>query len=1437
MEKKIRGLLSILLSLALILGMMPGMTLTVFAGDVECPYCYGNNTQNMGGNSYYCNDCCDSFTFTPGPACPECGSTNTEQVSGDNYFCKNCYTPFHYVDAGDTIEGAGTEDDPYLIGSLASLMSVCNEWPDEHEDETVYIELKDNITFGSSTFYLRCNVNLNLNDYTVGEDEYTRFYVENGTLSVSGAAGSIYNLELYNGAAVYLNSGDIKNVHVDSDSSFVMNGGSVSNDLSCYGSSTTTINDGTVVSVYTDDQSTLTINDGTFSNGSFLVYDESTVIINDGTFEGITLYEDCICTVNGGTFTSASFCVNGGTLQVTNGDFSGIYGGILNSGGAVEVTGGTFGCMLTDSGTTVLKGGNYEKTNDYGDDEQGYLETYVPNGFNVEETTDYFTVVPVPVHTVTWQNWDGTTLETDAEVEEGETPTYDGATPTKAEDETNTYTFSGWSPEVSAVASTDVTYTATFSATSKAPAEKEDQTAPTGLTATKASSSTATDGKISGVTDAMEYQKDGDTTWTAVENNSTEITGLTSGTYKVRYAETADKNASTATTVEVGVKEDQTAPTGLTATKASSSTATDGKISGVTDAMEYQKDGATAWTAVENNSTEITGLNSGTYKVRYAETADKNASTAATVEVGVKEDQTAPTGLAATKASSSTATDGKIGGVNDDMEYQKSGESIWTAVEAGKIEITGLTTGTYRVRYAETADKNASPATSVVVGVKTTQTITASDVTTIYGDTDKFVSASVTDPAEGSGAISYAVKSGSENYIDVNASTGALTIKAVPPTDGKAYVTVTAAETNDCLQATKDVTVTISKADSTPATVTANNRTYDSTEKPLVTVTGTATGGTMQYALGTDDQTAPTKDWNEAIPAGTDAGTYYVWYKVVGDVNHSNTEAQCVTAKIRAAISKTVTFKVANGSWNDGTTADKTVTLTGYEGDTLKLTSAQIPAVGSKAADTFKAGSWDVAPSTNTAITANTTYTYTYAKKDTISAKVTFKVANGSWNDGTTADKTVTLTGYEGDTLKLTADQIPAVGKKAAEGYKAGSWNVVPDTKTAISKNTTYTYTYVVEEVTPPDDKDGEVSVPEEKQKDNFAGGGLDNTGAEVKESVLTEEDKEQIQAGKNVEVWLEVTDQTETVAEEEKAKVEEAGKELGSGYRVGAYMDLKLWKQVAGKQATKVEEVPNGKVKVSFTIPKGMRKDNATYVIIGLHNGKTFLLRTTLDKINWKLSFETNQFSTYALAYQEQEPETKKSVTEIFTDLDPNAWYINAVQFVYDHALMVGKSATTFDPNAPITREQMVQVIYSYEGKPEAPNANPFNDVVEGSWYQNAVLWANANGVAVGYGAGRFGVADATTREQMVRMLYSYAILKGYDISVTPGASDGYADSATISGWAKEAMDWAVEKGIIYGKGTQGMDKSQIRLDPAGKASRVECAQVLTNFKQKIEK
>ena len=80
---------------------------------------------------------------------------------------------------------------------------------------------------------------------------------------------------------------------------------------------------------------------------------------------------------------------------------------------------------------------------------------------------------------------------------------------------------------------------------------------------------------------------------------------------------------------------------------------------------------------------------------------------------------------------------------------------------------------------------------------------------------------------------------------------------------------------------------------------------------------------------------------------------------------------------------------------------------------------------------------------------------------------MTFKVANGSWNDGegeaATADRIVILTGKEGDVLKLTAEQIPAVGAKPGEGYQAGAWDVTPSTETEIKENTTFIYTYAAQ--------------------------------------------------------------------------------------------------------------------------------------------------------------------------------------------------------------------------------------------------------------------------------------------------------------------------------------------------------------------------------------
>ena len=152
-----------------------------------------------------------------------------------------------------------------------------------------------------------------------------------------------------------------------------------------------------------------------------------------------------------------------------------------------------------------------------------------------------------------------------------------------------------------------------------------------------------------------------------------------------------------------------------------------------------------------------------------------------------------------------------------------------------------------------------------------------------------------------------------------------------------------------------DVTVTVGKANAVAATVTANNRIYDGTEKPLVTVTGEATGGEMQYALGTKD--AATQPYTTSIPAGTDAGTYYVWYKLESNDNYNGTEAAPIEVSI-AKRSVTLTSATASKTYDATALTDTTVTVTGDgfatgEGATYDVTGTQTQAGESKNTFTY----------------------------------------------------------------------------------------------------------------------------------------------------------------------------------------------------------------------------------------------------------------------------------------------------------------------------------------------------------------------------------------------------------------------------------------------------------------------------------------------------
>ena len=166
--------------------------------------------------------------------------------------------------------------------------------------------------------------------------------------------------------------------------------------------------------------------------------------------------------------------------------------------------------------------------------------------------------------------------------------------------------------------------------------------------------------------------------------------------------------------------------------------------------------------------------------------------------------------------------------------------------------------------------------------------------------------------------------------------------------------------------------------------------------------------------------------------------------------------------------------------------------------------------------------------------------------------------------------------------------------------------------------------------------------------------------------------------------------------------------------------------------------------------------------------------------------------------------------------------WVYESVSYVYNRHIMTGLDARYFGTESLLARAQFAVILYRMNGKPPVVYEERFPDVKEGTWYSDAVLWANSVGIVNGYEDGNFGPADVITREQMLVMMYRYAKYMQYDTSLTADLS-GYPDALAVSDWAWEAMRWAVGSGVIHGDGGY--------LNPQGTVNRVVCATIIMNF------
>ncbi len=241
----------------------------------------------------------------------------------------------------------------------------------------------------------------------------------------------------------------------------------------------------------------------------------------------------------------------------------------------------------------------------------------------------------------------------------------------------------------------------------------------------------------------------------------------------------------------------------------------------------------------------------------------------------------------------------------------------------------------------------------------------------------------------------------------------------------------------------------------------------------------------------------------------------------------------------------------------------------------------------------------------------------------------------------------------------------------------------------------------------------------------------------------------------------------------------------------------------------------------MTLTAPLG--KENAGYWANLYHfnedaNAMTFETAAPIGS-DGSVSLALSHASQYAIVIDDH---NHGVVTLPFTDVSAGDWFYDPVCYVYSQGLMTGTSATTFEPNTPLSRAMLVAVLHRLEGSPQA-SAGDFTDVADGDWYAQAVNWAASVGVVNGFDDGTFQPNAAITREQMAAILRNYAAYKGLDVTVT-GDLSTYSDAASVSDWAKDSVEWAVEQGLISGMTVD-------TLEPHGLSTRAQVAAVLQRY------
>ena len=371
------------------------------------------------------------------------------------------------------------------------------------------------------------------------------------------------------------------------------------------------------------------------------------------------------------------------------------------------------------------------------------------------------------------------------------------------------------------------------------------------------------------------------------------------------------------------------------------------------------------------------------------------------------------------------------------ISYSSSNTNVATVASDGQVTIKGAGTATITATASDGncykytgSDKTATYTLNVGIATPTISTLpTASAIT--YRQS--LANSSLTNGVAKAGTLTV------PGTFTWKASS---TKPSVSDSQSTQYdVVFTPSNTTNCKSVECKVKLTVNKANPVVTAPTAKSLTYNGSEQALVNA-GSTTGGTLQYAIGTSTSSAPTSGWGTGIPSKTNAGTYYVWYKVVGGTNYNDVSAKCVTVTIAK---KEISIVWSNTVFTyDAKSHVPTATATGLIG--TDACSVTVSGAKTDAGDYTATAS--ALSNNNYKLPSNVTTEFVIHKKNISSANVTLGPTHTY--DGTT--KTQTINSVVVDGLNVTYDVVGNTGKNAGdynitvlgkgnfEGYKNVPW-------------------------------------------------------------------------------------------------------------------------------------------------------------------------------------------------------------------------------------------------------------------------------------------------------------------------------------------------------------------------------------------------------------